>query len=352
MPRPPAPLVDTFGRVHRDLRDLAHRPLLAALHVLHARAGQRVARPLEHPDPRRDRAGRAGRRRGGRHDVPAHRRRAAAAHRHRRCRPAARRDHGPGRRAGRAGDDHERHPPARAAARTHRGGPGPAQHLARHPAPRSLPRPHPPRSARRRARRDRRGRGIRSPSAQAQRRRDARCQRRRARSTSCSSPSTTMPRCASSSRCRSTRGTRGIARGWSRATRSSTRCRRAGRSPRCPAAAALRPSAGRSTADRTTVGVIASVTAPFCGDCDRLRLTADGQLRNCLFSTTEFDLLPVLRGRREPTTSIDGDRSDAALLRARQAPRSRDQRPGVPPARARDERDRRLSPGRSCRGLP
>ena len=45
-----------------------------------------------------------------------------------------------------------------------------------------------------------------------------------------------------------------------------------------------------------TVGVIASVTAPFCGDCDRLRLTADGQLRNCLFSTTEYDLGPVLRG--------------------------------------------------------
>ena len=44
-----------------------------------------------------------------------------------------------------------------------------------------------------------------------------------------------------------------------------------------------------------SVGIIASVTAPFCGDCDRLRLTADGQLRNCLFSTTEYDLLPALR---------------------------------------------------------
>ena len=43
------------------------------------------------------------------------------------------------------------------------------------------------------------------------------------------------------------------------------------------------------------VGVIASVTAPFCGACDRLRLTADGQLRNCLFSIAEYDLLPVLR---------------------------------------------------------
>ena len=38
-----------------------------------------------------------------------------------------------------------------------------------------------------------------------------------------------------------------------------------------------------------TVGVIASVTAPFCGACDRLRLTADGQLRACLFSQTETE---------------------------------------------------------------
>ena len=53
-----------------------------------------------------------------------------------------------------------------------------------------------------------------------------------------------------------------------------------------------------------TVGVIASVTAPFCGDCDRLRLTADGQIRNCLFSTTEYDLLPILRGG-EPATGIE-----------------------------------------------
>ena len=46
----------------------------------------------------------------------------------------------------------------------------------------------------------------------------------------------------------------------------------------------------------TTVGVIASVTAPFCGACDRVRLTADGQIRNCLFARTESDLLPLLRG--------------------------------------------------------
>ncbi|WP_232531650.1 GTP 3',8-cyclase MoaA [Microbacterium halophytorum] len=45
-----------------------------------------------------------------------------------------------------------------------------------------------------------------------------------------------------------------------------------------------------------SVGVIASVTAPFCGDCDRMRLTADGQIRNCLFSNDEYDLVPRLRG--------------------------------------------------------
>ncbi|SDE49704.1 GTP 3',8-cyclase MoaA [Auraticoccus monumenti] len=44
------------------------------------------------------------------------------------------------------------------------------------------------------------------------------------------------------------------------------------------------------------VGIIASVTRPFCGACDRVRLTADGQLRNCLFARTESDLRPLLRG--------------------------------------------------------
>jgi cyclic pyranopterin phosphate synthase len=43
------------------------------------------------------------------------------------------------------------------------------------------------------------------------------------------------------------------------------------------------------------VGVIASVTRPFCRDCDRLRLTADGQLRTCLFAQTETDLRGPLR---------------------------------------------------------
>ncbi len=44
------------------------------------------------------------------------------------------------------------------------------------------------------------------------------------------------------------------------------------------------------------IGVIASVSEPFCGACDRVRLTAEGQLRNCLFAVDETDLRPILRG--------------------------------------------------------
>lgn len=45
-----------------------------------------------------------------------------------------------------------------------------------------------------------------------------------------------------------------------------------------------------------SVGVIASVTRPFCESCDRIRLTAEGQLRNCLFAVRETDLRAILRG--------------------------------------------------------
>jgi cyclic pyranopterin phosphate synthase len=44
-----------------------------------------------------------------------------------------------------------------------------------------------------------------------------------------------------------------------------------------------------------SVGIIAAVTKPFCGACDRVRLTADGQIRNCLFARTESDLRTPLR---------------------------------------------------------
>ncbi|HZG94298.1 MAG TPA: GTP 3',8-cyclase MoaA [Mycobacteriales bacterium] len=70
------------------------------------------------------------------------------------------------------------------------------------------------------------------------------------------------------------------------------------------AAHALTPEPTRGSAPAETwlvdggparLGIIASVTAPFCGACDRLRLTADGQIRNCLFATDESDLRSVLR---------------------------------------------------------
>jgi GTP 3',8-cyclase len=54
-----------------------------------------------------------------------------------------------------------------------------------------------------------------------------------------------------------------------------------------------------------TVGVIASVTAPFCAACDRVRLTADGQLRNCLFAQREVDLRGPLRAGASDTELAD-----------------------------------------------
>jgi GTP 3',8-cyclase len=63
------------------------------------------------------------------------------------------------------------------------------------------------------------------------------------------------------------------------------------------------PARGSAPADRWRyldgrgeVGVIPTVTKPFCGDCDRVRITAEGQFRTCLFATREFDLRALLRG--------------------------------------------------------
>jgi len=64
-----------------------------------------------------------------------------------------------------------------------------------------------------------------------------------------------------------------------------------------------------------TVGVIASVTRPFCGDCDRVRLTADGQVRNCLFAREESDLRGALRGGADDQEIAE--RWQAAMLTKR-----------------------------------
>lgn len=59
---------------------------------------------------------------------------------------------------------------------------------------------------------------------------------------------------------------------------------------------AAQPASDYKFADGSgSVGFIDSVTQPFCGGCDRLRLTADGKLRNCLFSQEEWDVRPLLR---------------------------------------------------------
>ena len=73
---------------------------------------------------------------------------------------------------------------------------------------------------------------------------------------------------------------------------------RAGRS-----GAASRPSGSATSTARGEVGVIPSVTRPFCEQCDRIRLTADGQLRSCLFSLEDHDLRGDRCAPAAPTTS-------------------------------------------------
>jgi cyclic pyranopterin phosphate synthase len=64
------------------------------------------------------------------------------------------------------------------------------------------------------------------------------------------------------------------------------------------------------------VGVIASVSEPFCDNCDRVRITAEGQFRTCLFALEEFDLRAELRaGSGLDAPDLD-DRLAAAITRA------------------------------------
>ena len=89
------------------------------------------------------------------------------------------------------------------------------------------------------------------------------------------------------------------------------------------------------------IGFINPVSEPFCADCNRIRLTADGKLRTCLFSINETDLREPLRGGASDDGA--GARSSARrLAQGAQAPR---RRAGLPPAAADDVRDRWLSRG-------
>jgi cyclic pyranopterin phosphate synthase len=56
-----------------------------------------------------------------------------------------------------------------------------------------------------------------------------------------------------------------------------------------------------------TFAVISTVTEPFCGSCDRLRLTAEGKMRNCLFAREETDLLSALRKGEDIAALIEAN---------------------------------------------
>jgi len=79
------------------------------------------------------------------------------------------------------------------------------------------------------------------------------------------------------------------------------------------------------------IGLINPVTQPFCGACNRLRITAEGQVRNCLFSTSEWDARAVLRGGGTDDQLEDLVR---ACVSAKKPGHGIDAPEFVPPARA------------------
>ncbi len=64
------------------------------------------------------------------------------------------------------------------------------------------------------------------------------------------------------------------------------------------------------------VGIIAPVTRPFCGACSRLRITADGTIRPCLFSLEEFDLMSIVRDATLADEGVRQRRIEDALIAA------------------------------------
>ena len=87
------------------------------------------------------------------------------------------------------------------------------------------------------------------------------------------------------------------------------------------------------------IGFISPVTEPFCGDCNRIRITAEGMLRTCLFSMNETDLRAPLRAGRDRRRAR-ADRARRRLAQGAQAPR---RRAGLHPAGALDVADRRVA---------
>ena len=299
-PRRPPARRHVRPRRHRPAH-LPDRPLQPALHVLHARRGPGLdaARRAAH----RRRAGPADRDRGPR---PRRRTSCGSPAASRCCAAASRASSRRRRRCGPRPDislttngDRPR-PPRRGAGR---GRGGPAQRLAGHAAPGPVRHDHPPRPALRRARRASPPpaprastpikintvllRGVNDDEAVA-----AAAVRRRAR-------------------LRAALHRADAARRPARLAARRDGHRRRDPARRCAGDFTLTPDPaerGGAPAERwlvdggpAVVGVIASVTRPFCGACDRTRLTADGQVRSCLFARTETDLRGAAARRRRPT---------------------------------------------------
>ena len=146
--------------------------------------------------------------------------------------------------------------------------------------------------------------------------------------------------CGSSSSCRSTPSSTGQTTRCSPATRFARMLEEAF-GPLVPADRhdPSQPAIDFRFADgRGAIGFINPVTQPFCGDCNRLRLTAEGQVRNCLFSTVEWDARArAARRRHRRRAARAGPR-----LRRRQGGRPRHRQRRLPSARAGDVPDRRV----------
>ena len=145
----------------------------------------------------------------------------------------------------------------------------------------------------------------RAHPGQDQRRAGSGRQRRRGASSCCAGRSCRATSCGSSSRCRWTPRVPGPGLEMISAAEILAMLQRDfDLAPTDKAARGAAPAetwvvegeAGRTPSGaQARVGIIGSVTRPFCGDCDRTRLTADGQVRNCLFARTETDLRGLLR---------------------------------------------------------
>ena len=324
--------------------DLGHRSLQLPVPVLHARRGLRarlrVPAARRDPDVRGDpAAGRAcssGSASGSCGSPAASRRSGAACRTSSRCSPRCGRP-----RASRSTcADDERLGAARARAAARRRRPAADHGLARLARRRGVPAderrrlPGRRRSSTGSTPRSRRAwrRSRSTSSSSAARTRTGSCRWRAGRATRATSS-------GSSSTWTSGRRTAGASTRSCRRPRSSRRSTPSCRSSRSP------PSYRGEVAERwryldgaARSGVIASVTRPFCGDCTRARLSAEGKLYTCLFSAVGHDLRAPLRSGRRPTTSSPTlvaaiwARPRRSLLRAarrrdRAPPEDRDVRP-------------------------